>query len=420
LACIAFLSIAPIAIGGDLDPPLQEMGERTDANKTISIRLPASWKDLGPGPVFRSLGQWAGSFRTPPEELPDAVIDVRLASTWSRAELAWWASSPPWNGVRDEASVRRGSHWVEELRTDSRSHRVHLYRVVESGGRTFVIDVQASIRRWPQIENHVRSVLDTFRAIAKPPLAPPPEGYVLSAQNGMELWTDTEDKKTLQRVVTARAAAWRCMTQLLPGEPAIADAPTLFVCDSDGAYEGITLPTKERFAAGCDLITDRRLLIARVKGASSATFDASLQRFAAQQYLQYYFGGPPPDWINEGLPLFAVYSIAKAKLERPSPDFVNSVKAAVASSKDPIDVLVVARRYWLHDDARRAFDLTAYAWHAFFRIGPGAKEYGMSYKIYLDRVRETGSPQVAAKAWNTVDMTTMSAAFRAWVAVWRP
>ena len=418
-ACIALVA-AHRSHAGDVDPALGETSERTDPGKTVALSLPTNWKAGGRGQVFGSLETWAGTFDQQPWERPHASIDVRLASSWSRAELAWWGSVHPWPGERKDGSLRRGDGWVEEVRNDPERHETSLYRVVEQGGRAYVLVAETHEKRFPKIEDKLRAVFDTFRAVASPPLFTPPAGYAASMQGGARVVTDTKDVKMLQRVLADHAAAWKVMTQLLPGARAIADPPVVVVCDADQAYSDITLPTAERYAVGCDMIPHLRIVIARVSAKEAGFFDFSLRRFTGLQYSQYFFGGRAPDWVESGLAAFPVAAIARGKPDKPPPDVLNAAKSAAAKLGGSLDTLIATRRVLLHDAPAEEFDMAAYAWHCFFRYGPGAKTYGARYQRYLDDLRRTGAPDEALKAWDDVDKEALGSEFLAWIAAWKP
>jgi hypothetical protein len=422
---VAFLvlSVAVSALAGDLKPPLLEMAEHTDAGKTVSIQLPRNWRAEGARPGLDELQRWSGFIQQPkPGQPPDAWVHVALLPTWSRLELAYWGALDDEPGrERVPDSVRRGEGWIEEVRENKQKQTHYLVRTVEADGRVYVLAAYAHDPIWVHIDDHMRAILDTFKALSKPPLAVIPAGYAKSVENGLEVWTDTKDKTTLKRILGVYAASRAAMTAALPGEPAVAEPPIVVVCDKDAAFTALTKDASPQINATGMIVYKQRLFATRVGGKSNAMFDDSTARFAAMQYLQYHFGGKGPDWVDWGLALWGTAGFAtKGKPEKPPAEYVRSAKSFVPQRKESLATLIDIRRETLPVEKYESFDLVAYAWHCFFRIGAGAAEYGERYRGYLDELRRSGSPDEAKKAWDGADMAKMQKEFEAWVAGWKP
>jgi len=412
---------AGAVVAGDLNPPLVGMAERFDPGKCVSIQLPVNWKDVGPD--ARSFGvimRWSGFFQAPQPDGPDAQLEVGVMPTWSRVELAYWGD-PDRPGKLVEGSVKRGEGWVEETRNEAAKRKQLVFRYVESQGQVFKIAAYGSETIFPHIYGHLDAVFDTFKALQKWPGAAPPSAFAKSSEATCELWTDSKDKHTVKRVVDAHAAAWAEMAKVLPGDRAIADPPLVLVFDKDPDYTQFTSIAADKNSPTSVVDFQRRMFVARAKGAANATFDSSNQTFAAIQFCQYYFGGKSPDWIERGLAKWAVAGIVtKGKPEKPPAEFVRSAKAAAEARQETLDAAFDVRMEHVAAKDSLAMEWWFYAWHCFFRTGAGAKSYGERYQKYLDDLRRTGSPDEAKKAWDGVDFKLMKDEFQTWTAQWKP
>jgi hypothetical protein len=414
--------VVDAGVAGDLSPPLVGMAERFDPSKTISIQLPVNWTDVGPD--ARSFGlimRWQGFFQAPQPSGPDAQLAVGVKPTWSRAELAFWGDVGDRPGVQVEGSVARGDGWVEEGRLDESKPVQFLFRYVEAHGQVFKLAAYGHPSIQTHIKDHLRAVFDTFKALQKWPGVKAPDGYAKSEDAGREVWTDTKDKKALKRTLDAHAAAWTEMAKALPGELAIKDPPVVVVCDKDAVYTQFTSLATNKNSPTSMYDYQRRMLVSRVAGRNNATFDVTTQEFASLQYLQHFFGGKTPDWVDHGLAKWgAAAATSKGKPEKPPAEFVKMAKEAVAARGETLDQALEVRRENVPDAQLEQLDMSFYAWHCFFRFGAGGKTYGDRYQKYLDALRASGSPVEAKKVWDGVEFASMHKEFQAWAAAWKP
>jgi hypothetical protein len=425
---VSILSVGLLALAagageaGDLNPPLVGMADRFDPIKTISIQLPVNWTDRGPDTrYFGGVMRWEGFFQKPQPSGPDAQLEVGVKPTWSRAELAFWGDVGDRPGVPVDGSTARGDGWVEINTKEDAKQKHYLFRYVESHGQVFKLAAYGHESIQPHIQAHLRAVFDTFKVLQKWPGAKPPDGYAKSEDAGREVWTDTKDKKSLKRSLDAHAAAWAEMKKALPGDPAIKDPPVIVVCDKDAAYTQFTTLATNKNSPTSVYDYQRRMLVVRAAGRNNAMFDEMTQEFAGSQYLQHYFGGKVPDWVDRGLAKWgAAAALSKGKPEKPPAEFVRAAKEAVAARGERLDAALEVRREHVPEAQANQLDMSFYAWHCWLRFGNGGKTYGERYQKYLDALRATGAPDEAKKEWDGVDFAAMHKEFQAWAAAWKP
>lgn len=419
-AALVALAATAVVVADDLRPPLVGMKEHMDEKQVVSIQLPVNWRDESLPTHFGAVWHWSGFFQPPKPDGPDANLEVAAKPTWSRVELAFWDEHITEVGKPVDGTIRRGDGWIEEVRREEGKQRYFLTRMVESHGQVFQVTAWSHETIYPSIDNHLRALFDTFKVNTAWTAFTPPEGYAMSTVAGTTVWTDTKDKKTLGRMLDAHAATWKAMSQWLPGARAIADPPVVVVCDKDAVYSELAALASPGQTPACFHDYQRRMFCTRVASKTDATLDRSLHESAALQYLQLYFGGKSPDWVDWGLGTYAMITFeSKGKAEKPTNEYVRLAKESVAAHPERFDGILVARRMNMTDAEYEHFDTACYAWHCFFRFGAGVKPYGDRYTKYLAELRKSGSPDEAAKAFAGVDHDKLAADFKAWVAAWK-
>jgi hypothetical protein len=419
VAAFAGLLAASVVLAGDLNPPLVGMAEHTDPGKFVSIQLPVNCKSQGPSSSPGSVQVWAVWFQKPKDENPDAMIEVFLMSRWSRLELARWGLNSKLPGTPKEGTDAQGDGWVEEVRKGPQKETQHLARLVEKDGRLYLILVSAHDSIFQYLGGHVRAVLDTFRIVAKQPFASLPAGFTATKTDGVDVWTDSKDKKLVQRVLAAHAAAWKEAAAALPGPPVVADPPLVIVCDEDATYTKYADQAATSNSPTAIYVHECRALAVRAEGKNNARFERDIHIFTGMQYVHAYFGGRVPEWIERGLGLWiAAAAASRGHPEKPSATAIKAAREGMAARKETLLDAFDIDPEKLPPDQVGLFSEASYAWHCFFRFGAGAKDLGERYRKYLDELRRTGSPDEAKKAWDGVDMSQLSTDFAKWAASW--
>lgn len=420
LAVVVFVAPerAPAA-DSELKPPLVEMAPCKDKKGIVSVELPRNCESVATDPKDGTqLARWGVNFREKVGKLPQMYLYAQHRPQYARARLCGSVRGEMRNGDLVEGSVEVGpGSWKETRGFDDRSVRV---RVIEHDGDVYTIWSGCHTKVLERYSAHVEAVFDTFKVIAeKPPRPEPLPEYKVSDVKGTTVWSDAS-KRDVSRVLKFHTKAWELMAEVLPGEPFLTDPPLVVVCEEDADYRAMYDPTGKDMPTG-PMYLDKytRGLVVKLAGRRESDFDATMYRYTALQYMRRHFGGPTPGWLEDGLRMYVQYGVQQnGHLDKPySGKAIKNARAAAEESDQGLKELFDLKRGKMFERAEQDHEL--YAWHYFFRHGPGAEKYADVYKGYFDVLREEGDAFAAAESLSTADFDGIKRDFHAWIRKWR-
>ncbi len=143
----------------------------------------------------------------------------------------------------------------------------------------------------------------------------------------------------------------------------------------------------------------RREVLTRAGVATSRDTQSELWRELARDSIQRRLGFPGPWWLETGVALVAASApINKGRTDLPHPALVEKARNAATGT---IEFEIV--RWWPHETSRGIAEREAIAWGFVFLIaerGPLADKWDDSLRAYVKRLRETGNPAEATKAYD--------------------
>ena len=423
VGAVAWLAAGQLepATAEDLDPPLVGLEDHQDEHHIVSLKLPRRAKTIEAMPLAGKLAAWGVWVDDSPAESPHFFVGVHYKTGFRRAGLCGDLDRRPRYGETVADSIERGDGIWQERRLIESESKLFVWRLVQHEEHVFELFAQTHPGSYANgLSGHIDFVLASFRVVGTPPTPPVPAGCVERAADGRVVFSDSKDRIETTRALKTHDSIWSRMAEVLPGEPFLSALPTVVLLENAGTYHSLAArsgyPESEPppFAF---VDYDRTATVVRLASARERKpYLAAIREVAAMQYVRRYFGGPTPTWIDDGLSRYAA-----ARLRAKSPDALPNalrVAARAAAKRRPagLDELLGQR---LAEAARREdIAAEAVAWHAFFREGAGAADYGSVYARYLALLRETGDLVAARATWKDVDFTELRAAFDTWLAAW--
>ena len=413
---LAIADTAP-AHADALDPPMPALKKGTDGRGFASISLPEAsiakeWSDGEGG----GLGAWTLELDTSNKD-PEGFVYLLQRTGFARAELAGSMGHGCRWGVREPDSIQvKVGEWRERF-ADAKTGMVYSSRVVAARGQVFVAVVQMKSVLLDVWGAHVQQILDGLEPLAAPASLDLPAKFVKSVTKTAEVWTDGK-KGDVDRVVREWGNAVALWPKVFPGDPVFPHAPRIILCNDDAGYEALATSSKGAAPPMCIYSSAHRAVIVRLSKRKEDEFIQALHRAAGEQMCEYHFGGRAPVWIEEGLRMYlGVGAQRSGHFEQTIGELVEKARASAATRQVAFsDVLAMTD---IPREGRSGIDRELYAWHFYFRHGPGAKSMGDRYRTCLETLRRTGDARQVAAAWDGVDHAKLKADFMAWLQRWR-
>ena len=394
-----------------------ELYEQMDRKKTMSIKLPRTWKSVGGGELDpKALAGYAG-FYGEENKSPNGFVVLFVENQFARAALARAISMPQVGTVKAD-SLRQGPGWVEACALNDQ-HNVVWRRYVEKGNRVYMFQVVAHENAYDAVKATVQKLLDTAAVPGEFVQPPAGDGFASKKSGDYDIVTDAESDResSVKKATTQLAQARDIVVKALPGKPFDTSKPVAWVFQNGQKFEDrakAALGIEARFAVFNPV--DRCALVS-ILSDSAMGHDEAIFRAGAAQYVWQYFGGESPIWVSIGMSAYGQY-VALGGGKKLVPDVLTKSKAAVAAGKRRLDQWFdVASWNEVTDNQQGTFEL--FAWHTYFRTGKGAKKFKKQYEGYVQSLRDTGDPAAARKAFDGVNFDEMLQDFKGWAADWK-
>ncbi len=416
LSIVALSSAVGVALAQDVANVPPGMTPHTDPKGLISIDLPRGTTEVGTDakdPL--SMQRWGLNWNEKPGE-PYAHLYLKHVPGYARAPLCGWVRGPSRNGDRVESSVTINEDDYFETREYQGTARLR-FRVIEHAGQCFEAYILVRNALFDRLVPQADLLLATMKGSAAPAPLVPPDGFKASEVSGLVVWSNVKKKREMQRIAKLHKKAWDTMAKGLPGERYDATPPLLIVCDDDASYASFWSSKKGAPKASFNDVKTRAVVV-RVVKRRDPEYEQSIHRAVCLQYVRSFFGGPTPAWIEDGLRMYGAQSVvANGKFDQP---FTKSIKTAREAAKRRNATLLEIFELGKADPVdRNNRDYELYAWHWFFRHGPGQEKYGDLYERHLASLREHGNVPEARKVWDSANADDLRSEFQAWIAKWR-
>jgi hypothetical protein len=396
-----------------------DLYEQTDRKKMMSMKLPRAWKSVTGEQADPDATVTFRGFFGPDSANRQGLAAFYNENRFERASLAR-AMLLPVIGTVKAGAMRQGPGWAEGCAV-SPQKQSEWRRYVEKGGRVYVFKMAALDRDYDTIHEDVEKLLDT--AAVPGEYTPPSMGEAFTARKGggeFDVMSDAvpDREKSVTRACTSLASARELLVKQLAGKPFDASRPMAWVYQNAQKFE-------DRGKAAIGVVPDKaafnppdRCAMVSILTENAAGNEDAISLTAATQYVWQYFGGTPPIWVDRGLSKYGQCLVLGGGKGKFSPDAMTKVKTAVVAGKRQLDQwfdVVLASD--VTDMEQASLELCG--WHAYFRVGKGAKKYKKQYDAYLQSLRDSGDPAAARKAFDGVNFADMLAEFKSWVADWK-
>jgi hypothetical protein len=402
--------------GAEPAPKPAELYEQVDRKKTMSMKLPKTWKAITGEETSPSSLATFGGFFGEENKSPNGIVEFFSLSQYQRAALARAVILSQLGPVKP-GSLQDKPGWTQGCAVDGNA--VRWYRFVEKNGRVYGFVVSAHEKAYETVRATAESLLAT--ATVPGEFAPPPlgEGFAKKKAGEFDVTTDAEAerdssvKKSCELLSTGR----EIMAKAMPGKPFDASRPAAWIFQNASKFE--TRAKAAGYAEPPDGVFNPpdRCAMVSILGEGTQGFEDAIYATGAEQYLWQYFGGTPPLWLVIGLREYAKATAMGGGKKLPA-DTLTRTKSAIASGKRRLDQWFdVGSSSEIKDDKQGSFELLG--WHAYFRIGRGSKKFRKNYDAYLQSLRDTGDPAAARKAFDGVNMDELLQDFKAWGNDWK-
>jgi hypothetical protein len=424
LACAAAsLLPTPAAARADGDTPPApvpaDLYEQTDRKKMMSMKLPRAWKSVaGDQADAEATATFRGFYGAETLGRP-GLAAFYVENRFVRASLAR-AMLLPLIGAVKPGGMRQGPGWFEGCAVNAQK-QAEWRRYVEKGGRVYVFRIASLEFVYDDIRLDVEKLLDTAAVTGE--YTPPSMGEAFTARKGsgeFDVMSDAsaDREKSISRACASLSGAREAFAKQFAGKPLDTSRPVAWIYQNAQKFEDrgkVALGVTPERAAFNPL--DRCAMVS-ILGENTNGQDEAVCLAAASQYVWQYFGGTPPMWVDRGLSTYGQCLALGGGKGKFSPDAISKVKTAVVAGKRQLDQwfdVVLASE--VTDMGQASLELCG--WHAYFRVGKGAKKYKKQYDTYIQSLRDTGDPAAARKAFDGVNFADMLAEFKGWAADWK-
>jgi len=397
-------------------PKPEQLYEQLDRKRTMSIKLPRSWKALPADEASASALASFGGFFGEENKSANGIVEFFPMGQYQRAALARAVVLAQAGPVKPE-TLRQEAGWAQGCAVEGSN--IRWWRFVEKNGRVYGFVLSANARAFDTVRTTAEGLLATAAVPGEYSAPPLGEGFAKKKVGEFDVTTDASAdrdsavKKQCERLGTAR----EIMAKSLPGKPFDASRPVAWVFQNATKFEdraktaGYANPQFGVFNPPdrCSMVS---ILSENAQGNDDAVYVTG-----AEQYLWQYFGGTPPLWVVIGLREYAKASALGGGKKMP-PELVTRTKSAIAAGKRRLDQWFdVVSSSEIKDDNQGALELLG--WHAYFRVGRGSKKLRKNYDAYLQALRDTGDPAAARKAFDGVNFDEVLQDFKAWGNDWK-
>lgn len=399
----------------DTAPKPADLYEQIDRKHTMSIKLPRSWKlmsaeDTNP----TSLAAFHGFFGEE-NKSADGIVEFYTLGQYQRAALARAVVLAQAGQLKPD-TLHNEAGWAQGCVVDNNA--VRWYRFVEKNGRVYEFVLSANARAFDTVRAAAETLLATATVpgeFSSPALG---EGFAKKKMGDFDVTSDAEASRdgSVKKACDLLATAREVMAKAMPGKPFDASRPAAWIFQNATKFE-----TRAKTAGYADprsavFNPPDRCSMVSILGEGTQGNDEAVYATGAEQYLWQYFGGSPPLWVVIGLREYAKASAIGGK--KLPPDLVTRTKSAIAAGKRRLDQWFdVASSSEIKDDNQGALEL--FGWHAYFRVGRGAKKFKKNYDGYLQTLRDSGDPAAARKAFDGVNFDELLQDFKAWGNDWK-
>jgi hypothetical protein len=423
-ALLAVVLAAPFASAqdeGGAEPPAQpvDLYEQTDRKKTMSIKLPRTWKSAGADETAsNALAAWKG-FYGEPEKSPNGLVQVFVENRWQRAVLAR-AVEFSLLGTPQPASFRQGPGWAEGCLFDE-NRLAQWRRYVEKNGRLYVFVALAGEAAYEPVHKRVQQLLDTATVPGEWTQPSLGDNWKAKKSGAYDVLTDVEaDRvKSVDKACGLLAAARDVVAKGMPGKPFDGSKPVAWIFQNAQKFDD-----RSKIAFGQELKGDAqfsgsdRAALVKIMGENGDNYSQHLYFAGAQQYVWQYFGGAAPLWIDSGVTQWGKLSTMSGGKGKFTDDMISRGKGAALGAKRRLDQWFDVKS-WAEIPDNDAANNELFAWQVYFRAGRGAKKYKKQFEGYLTTLRDTGDPVAARKAFDGVNFDEMLADLKAWAGDWK-
>ncbi len=392
------------------------MADHLDAKGYTKVQLPRGTTEVGPDSKDEYSLQRFGINWSEKGGDPWFYIYVKQVPAYARANLCGYQRGWQRWGDLVETSPEYGEGEYWELRRKE-AEAYYRYRVIEHAGQCFEIICQARTRVHEDLGGLIKLMLASFEGAGPPAEPEPPADFKVKEEFGCRVWTNAKKGRDNQRILKLHQKAWETMAAGLPGDLIDTAAPRVIICQDDESYRKVW-NSKKGLPAYCFIASNLRALVVRLSMRRDKEFEQALQRAACAQYVRAFFGGPTPAWIEDGMRIYGVQGVvANGNFDQPFNKPIEKAREAAERRNARLDDLFA---FGVADTVDRdSRDHELYAWHWFFRHGPGKEKYGDLYDRHLATLRESGNVAEARKVWEPANMDDMRDEFLAWIAKWR-
>lgn len=380
--------------GEKVEKPAVEPRKVKDSEFRVEFTLPG---EFAPVSGERPEGRRFALLQGPIGDDPAARLDLYAFPGFDRVDalIAWWREGERagWVDASKVETNATGLRVLVEGRTWNRL--VHVYPT-EAGLYAVKIDVEASA------EKEALALLDSLekgaiRVIAPrkdPPVAP--QGFTPVEHATHHVFVEGGAK--VDKLLGVIAAAEELVAPLLPLEPWNGRKGEVLVYANQEALDTAVRPYELEKGKVCHWSPSLRRVLTHAGALSAKDAEPLLYAAIARDALHRRLGFPAPFWLDHGIgELAAGAAENKGRLSVPSARWVEGARDAAGGIID-----IEALLWWREESSADNKERMAVAWSLVFFLAEGtstSKKWEPFYKAYLESLRKTGDPAVAANAF---------------------
>lgn len=400
--------------GGGTEAPAQlALKTFSDNDGLFKIQLPTEWKLMKDMNLPNKLGAWSGPM-LPHDENATALLAVQVNPNFRRALLA---ASQPRDKVLEKET--RSGPGFQEVCVQPASSNIKLiwYRHVEAHGQLYTVMVQTVHDDVELARPVVRKWFDTFELVKAPEPATPPEGWSTKTSKGIEVWSDSDDKKEIARAVELVTTAADMLKKVLPGKPFDASPLRLRFFADAGEFNEVSGKTFNQEVDIAAFGFNENAIYVKGLTAGNSNYEQSVYYAGADATVRRHFGGIIPEWLRIGLVHYAQYAaLSGGKPKKLDGQYIDSVRPAAQTARQ-LDT-------WFDLDFSRSGDTQksareVFAWVWFLNHGKVSKTASKAFENYLKTLHRTGDEKEARKAWADVDFPALHQELKDFAPEWK-